>query len=229
MDRLEKKVTELGPPAARRAAPAPHAWPALGCSTPATLCHLSWMPAPSSAHALAPSVTAPCPWQTSFYDQPGAPPEELSGPEAKAAAATLDDLADLKLDEGETSDEEEVKVRAKRPAGHGRRSAWRGSGSAKHLAGAQVRMRHPCCALPAGPAPPRITAGRRTADAERRGGPGGCGGCGGAGASRGSLCLALQRAVGGGAPAGRRARGAALCQNQRPGGCSAVPCSCALL
>lgn len=72
----------------------------------------------------------PCPlfpWQTSFYDQPANPPEAL--PEVQAAASALDDLADIKIDAGDASDDGEFKTQVRRPYRRAVRGGSVGPGS----------------------------------------------------------------------------------------------------
>jgi len=64
--------------------------------------------------------------QTSFYEQPSAPPETLNLPPApgsaeeaaSAAAAELDGLADVKIDDGSDDEDAVGKVGARRLAGY---------------------------------------------------------------------------------------------------------------
>lgn len=59
--------------------------------------------------------------KTSFYDQPANPPEAL--PEVQAAASALDDLADIKIDAGDASDDGEFKTQTSAPLAPGAEAA----------------------------------------------------------------------------------------------------------
>ncbi|KAL4459181.1 hypothetical protein ABPG75_014046 [Micractinium tetrahymenae] len=61
--------------------------------------------------------------KTSFYEQPSAPPEALNPPAVQAAAASLDDLADIKIDAGEDTDDGDGELQTAAPAALGAEAA----------------------------------------------------------------------------------------------------------